>query len=209
MHSRATGSVKRALSGAPIHGISILMKTPCRRCGTCLRKKARLWRYRALAEIEAAPRTWFGTLTLSPETHVWVDHVCSTRKRDFWSLPSEKKFAERTSVMGIEVTKYLKRVRKNGGTPFRYLLVSETHDSGKTSDEYRGWPHCHLLVHEYPASPVRKHVLDDAWHHGFCQWRLTRNQEAAWYVSKYISKAMDARTRASIEYGNPPRIVFE
>jgi len=208
LHSRATGSIRRALSGSQIHGIELVMLTPCRRCKVCLAKKARLWRYRALAELQAAERSWFGTLTLSPDAHVWVDHVAATRTRDFWVLPLEKKFEARVKVMGIEVTKYLKRVRKNSGVPFRYLLVSEYHNSDKTSEEYRGWPHCHLLLHEYRNCPVRKDVLDSAWHHGFSQWRLTRDQEAAWYVSKYITKANDARTRASLEYGSPPHVVF-
>ena len=209
LHSRASGSLRRIKSGSQIHGIELVMLTPCRKCGVCLRKKARLWRYRALAEIQVAPRTWFGTLTTSPDFDVWLDHKAATACRDFWSLPSEKKFAPRVREMGKEVTKYLKRVRKNSGSPFRYLLVSEHHNSADTSDFKRGRPHFHLLVHEYPNSPVRKDVLDRAWHHGFSQWRLTRDQEAAWYVSKYITKSNDARVRASLEYGSPPLVVFD
>jgi len=209
LHSRATGSLRRLKAGKPIPGIELVMLTPCRRCLVCLRKKARLWRYRALSEIQVAPRTWFGTLNTRPDFDVWCDHVAATETRDFWSLPLEKKFAPRVKVMGREVTKYLKRVRKNSGVPIRYLLVSEQHNSENTSDWKRGRPHFHMLVHEYPNSPMRKHFLDDAWHHGFSQWRLTRDQEAAWYVSKYITKSNDARVRASLDYGSPPLIAFE
>jgi len=62
----------------------------------------------------------------------------------------------------------------------------------------------HILLHEFAGQPVLKKTLDQSWNHGFSQWRLTRDLQAAWYVSKYISKAMDVRTRASIGYGSPP-----
>lgn len=203
LHSRATGLIRNLTRNGvkPVPGIELTLLTPCRRCRVCLGKKARLWRYRALTEIESAERTWFGTLTCNPDAHYWIDSVCSTRKRDFWSLPHEKKFAEQATVLGAEVTKYLKRIRKNSGNPFRYLLVTEIHNSRETSDDMRGRPHQHLLLHEFPGLPIRKSVLDSAWHHGFSQWRLTRDQEAAWYVSKYISKSTDARVRASLNYG--------
>lgn len=204
MHSRATGLAK-AISRkgfGPVPGIELVMLTPCRRCRVCLAKKARLWRNRAVEEIASASRTWFGTLTCHPEAHVWIDHVCATRERDFWAQPSDKKFAAQSRVLGTEVTKYLKRVRKNSGCRFRYLLVTEKHQSAKTSDEMYGRPHLHVLLHEFAGQPVRKHFLDDAWHHGFCQWRLVDGVKAAWYVSKYISKAQDARVRASLHYGN-------
>lgn len=200
--ARATGLAKnlREPGHRPVM-IEMIYMTPCRRCQHCLRREAAKWRYRATNEIQAATRTWFGTLTCTPERHHAVDIVCSTRKRDFWLQSPDKKFAEQAKVVGKEVTDFLKRVRKNSGQRFRYLLVAERHQSDRTSEEMYGRPHFHILLHEYEAMPVRKSVLEDAWKWGFSSWKLT-DSGGAFYVAKYISKAMDVRTRASIGYGN-------
>lgn len=201
--SRATGEFRNVTKFGvkPVPGIELNLLTPCRRCRVCLAKKARLWTWRALNELECAERTWFGTLTTSPETDFWIDSVCATRKRDFWMLSSDKKFAAQAQVLGIEATKWLKRVRKNSGCRFRYLLVTETHDSRKTAPEKKGRPHLHCLIHEFAGQPIPKRILDAAWHHGHTQFRLTAGSKVAWYVSKYITKASDARVRASLDYG--------
>lgn len=184
-----------------VPGIELNLLTACRRCRVCLAKKARLWTWRARNEIEAAERTWFATLTTSPDHDVWIDHACSARKSEFWLQSPHKIFAERALVLGIEATKWLKRVRKNSGCQFRYLLVTETHNSRKSSDLKRGRPHLHALIHEFPGQTIRKRVLENAWHLGHCQFRLASDPTVARYVSKYLTKASDARVRASLEYG--------
>ena len=200
--ARATGLAKNLrVPGYRPHMIEMIYMTPCRRCAVCLRREASRWRARAINEIGQASRTWFGTLTCTPERHHAVDIVCSTRKRDFWMLSPDKKFAEQTKVVGKEVTDFLKRVRKNSGQRFRYLLVCERHASDRTSDEMYGRPHFHILLHEYDNMPVRKALLEQCWKWGFSSWKLT-DSGGAFYVAKYISKAMDVRTRASIGYGN-------
>jgi len=203
LHSRATGDMRRfSRKGVrAMAGIELTMLTPCRMCRVCLRKKAKLWADRARSEIEMSERTWFGTMTCRPEVHYWIDSVCATQRANFHSLPREEQFGAQSRAMGIEVTKYLKRIRKNSGCSFRYLQVTEIHDSPNTADMLRGRPHVHMLIHEVRGQPIRKSVLDSAWHHGFSQWRLVANQGAAWYISKYISKASDARVRASLGYG--------
>lgn len=210
LYSRQTGKAKALRTGKIPPGIELVLVTPCRRCRTCLKRHARLWRERAVHEIENSDRTWFGTLTLSPEEHTRVDHLCATAiGRNFWNLPPGKKFAARKKVIGREITLYLKRVRKESGVPFRYLCVFETHDGEDTSDFMRGRPHVHFLLHEF-AGPVRKRTLDAQWKLGFTNWRLaTTTWQAAWYVAKYISKAVDARVRASLRYGNSSQSLIE
>lgn len=204
LHSRSTGVLRLVRLKRIPPGIELVLLTPCRRCKTCLKKHARLWRERAFNEIEESERTWFGTLTLSPDQHTRVDHLAATAfGPEFWGLPPSKKFAARKKVIGPEITKYLKRVREEAGVRFRYLCVYEVHDGETTSDFIRGRPHMHLLLHEFAGQPVRKRTLDRQWHLGTIKkWKLTDGQEAAWYVSKYISKAIDARVRASLWYGN-------
>ena len=92
--ARATGLAKnlRVPGYRPVM-IEMVYLTPCRRCAHCLRREAKMWRNRALNEIQQASRTWFGTLTCTPERHHAVDLVCATRTRDFWMLSPDKKFA--------------------------------------------------------------------------------------------------------------------
>lgn len=201
--SRATGLAKNLRKpGYRIPVIEMVLLTPCRACPTCLKRHARLWAGRAASECEASSRTWFGTLTLRPDVHVWIDTLCATRKGDFWNLPQGKKFAAQSEVLSREITLYLKRVRKQSGAALRYLLVTEIHDGPSTSDFMRGRPHVHLLLHEGPGPQVPKALLESQWRHGFTKFRLVNSsRHAAWYVSKYVSKASEARTRASLGYG--------
>lgn len=209
--SRATGRFARLVVdqddnvrlARPIPVIEINFKTPCRRCRECLRRKSRYWRARCITEIEHSERTWFGTLTTSPEQDFRVDLIASTRCANFESQPPARQFGERSKVLGAEATKWLKRIRKESGHQFRYLLVTEVHDSERTSAEKRGRPHLHVALHENAGQPLRKAMLERQWTWGNSHFRLTKGDEAAWYISKYISKASDARTRASLGYGSP------
>ena len=69
-----------------------------------------------------------------------------------------------------------------------------------------GFPHLHMLVHEYPGGgEVKKRQLDSQWKLGFSHWRLLPPEEmgkAARYVAKYITKD-GGRVRSSIKYGKP------
>ena len=174
----------------------------CRACDACLKARARLWAARANVELQHWPRSWFGTLTLSPDEQFRARVVASQRLRlqgvEFEELPGDEQFRELVSSVGRDVTKFLKRVRAQAKTRVRYLLVSEAHKSGL--------PHFHLLVHE-SAAPVRKRVLQGQWSLGFSQWKLcdlAEGKQIAWYVSKYLTKSALTRVRASQRYGNLP-----
>lgn len=169
------------------------LTVPCRRCRACLRQRARIWRDRAKMEFQLAERTWFGTLTLRPEAH--YEMLCRARHNcpDFDGLDFEGQFKRRHSEISKEITKYLKRVRKQSGAKIRYLLVAEEHKSGL--------PHYHLLVHEGDAAcPVRYDVLKYQWPHGFSAFKLA-DEKTAGYVTKYLMKSACARVRASQMYG--------
>lgn len=181
----------------------ITIHTRCRKCAECMAAAAREWRIRAIAECDAAARTWFGTLTFNPDNHVAIDHVCATEHRNFWELPVEGKFAARNVVAVHLVQKYLKRLRKESGQRFRYLCVTERHDSARTSELYKDRPHIHLLLHEFAGQTFPKSLLQKQWNHGHSTYKLA-DRSAAFYVSKYISKAVEVRARASLHYGNPP-----
>jgi hypothetical protein len=182
--------------GASATGIDIDVR--CRKCKHCLAARAALWRHRAQAELANSTRAWFGTLTLSPERHAHVLNVARHKSDldgdDFAEFSEEAQFAARHGVISKEITRYLKRMRKESGAPLRYLIVAESHETGL--------PHYHALVHESEhVSRVGERTLSGQWTWGFSKWRLAK-PESAGYVCKYLSKCSRARVRASLHYGN-------
>jgi hypothetical protein len=180
--------------------ITVIMEVPCRRCTKCLRRRSAHWRLRAQAELSAAPRTWFGTLTLTPETHWTMQARAMSRLHaggTLWELLSpDEQFTERHREISKEITLWLKRIRKESGAKLRYILVAEAHKSGL--------PHYHCLVHETGVDDcVRYRTLNGQWRLGFSRFELVDSASpAARYVCKYLSKTALARVRASVEYGN-------
>lgn len=182
---------------APEAAYQLDLKTRCRECEACLRKRASLWRARSKAETERAVRTWFVTLTLSPESHQLMERRVIERlgagSTKWLTMSDQERFAERWREVSRECTLYLKRLRK-GGQPFKYLLVAEAHKSGL--------PHVHLLVHETDEQkPIRHASLTKAWGLGFTVCKLADDANAASYLCKYLAKSLAARVRASQAYG--------
>lgn len=173
--------------------------TRCRKCPECAKAKSSLWRYRVREEVRLAARSWFGTLTLSPTEQYRVlsvaRHIAHSTQVPWNTLSEEERFRRVADASLKEVTKYIKRVRKEAAVPFRYIVVTEKHKSGL--------PHFHMLVHETELRPVRHATLSKQWHLGFEKWKLVPFQDpkAAEYVCKYISKSAESRIRASIRYG--------
>lgn len=176
------------------------MHVKCRKCKNCLKARSVLWSNRAKIERSLSSRTWMGTLTLNPTSqHITLNQ---TRVRlakggtDYEALTVEEQFAEHVKTIGVEITKYFKRVRKSTGAPIRYLLVAEHHKSGL--------PHFHCLVHERsPDTPVRHASLASNWRLGFEHFKLVHSSKGVSYVTKYLTKSAAARVRASLYYGKP------
>lgn len=186
---------------------SITMEVRCRKCETCLKKRAAHWRMKALTEWSQAPRTWLVTLTLSPEAHYEDLLKCRRGKFkvpndqqgiDFDALPDEQKSRIRIAVAGERVTKFFKSLRKgdkdNDPARFRYMLVAETHKSGL--------PHFHVYFHEmHGKSPIRHKTFKRFWKAGFLDAKLVETKATATYATKYLVKSLGARVRASLDYG--------
>ena len=179
--------------------LSLVMEVPCRRCPSCLARRAAHWRLRAESEISGAARTWFGTLTLRPEVRfrVLLEATQRVEKRGTaWStLTPDEVFRAKHAVISEELTRWLKRIRKESGAPLRYCLVAEAHKDGD--------PHYHCLIHEPTEwGVVGERTLRRQWAWGFSKFALVREKGAAAYVAKYLAKAALARVRASVRYGN-------
>lgn len=178
--------------------LTLDLETRCRKCPECLMHRRRLWTARAVAEISASSRTWFGTLTVRPEERFRLDMLAEAKHlraggESRSSLTGPELFQMRASVLNLEATRFLKRVRSAAKGPLRYLLVCEAHKSGD--------PHLHLLVHERGV-PITKRELEHQWRYGFSHWRLVgTDPAAAVYVCKYLAKDALTRVRASQRYG--------
>lgn len=138
-----------------------------------------------------------GTLTLSPEAH----HLMLCRARQRWSARGngdldkegpEDIFAQRHHAIGVEITKFAKRVREKHKGVIRLLCVLEAHKSGL--------PHYHMLIHQCDGELLRYDDLQTQWGWGFSKWKLC-DPAAASYVCKYLTKSSLARVRASLGYG--------
>lgn len=158
-----------------------------------------MWSARAMHEVRNASRTWFVTLTLRPEEHTRLLYrgLIKKGKRgvDQSMLDPEEVFRVEQSEVALEITKYVKRVRKEAKSPLRFLIVCERHKNGH--------PHYHALIHER-GGPVTYKTLSSQWPLGFGKWKLIEDEKAAFYVVKYLGKSQDARVRASLRYGGAP-----
>lgn len=185
--------------------LCVEISTRCRKCDKCRKARADEWRYRAREELRRAARSWFGTLTLSPAAHYRV--LCEARAHASaravpWATLTDDERFKRVALTSLkEVTKYIKRVRKQSGVPLRYICVTERHKSGL--------PHFHLLVHEVELRPVTHKILSSQWTLGFEKWRLVPFEDlnSARYVTKYLTKDAKTRIRASQLYGQPQATV--
>lgn len=166
----------------------------CRSCEACLRFRRRQWAAKAVVEIERAPRSWMVTLTLTPEAHFRMSLLSERSRRLKGVRPEDMTAAEdfrgRCGEIGKEVTRWLKRARAQGAD-LRYLCVYEAHKSGL--------PHVHLLVHDYGGTTYRR--LCETWRLGFAHAKLVEGSASARYVTKYLTKSVLARVRASQHYG--------
>lgn len=177
----------------------LAMEVACRKCDNCLRRRAAMWRYRAVAEWRAASRTWMATLTLSPASVARLLARCQvTASRGgttFEALPDEEQFLALANEGYRHVQLWLKRLRKNTGVPVRYLAITEAHKSGL--------PHFHVLLHEMDKEkPLRYKTLSGSWMLGRIQnYKLVTDSAGASYVTKYLFKSASARVRSSGRYG--------
>lgn len=159
------------------------MTVPCRKCPRCLQFRQLRWRERALSEIARANRTWAVTLTFSP-----VQLAGVLMSADGGQLVQVERRAYR------DVQLYVKRLRKSGAV-FRYLAVYER-------GEASGRSHYHLLVHETGRYPIPKRVIEDMWpSHVHARLVMKETTGSASYVTKYLTKNLAVRPRASGRYG--------
>lgn len=183
----------------------IFMHTRCRCCEACLKIRAADWRQRArqeyLAATDAGCRTWYCTLTYAPDH--WAQVLAAARAYssmndvDFDGLLEHEKLRACVAETAGEFDRFHKRVRsaKPADLPFRYLWCSERTKLGVL--------HWHGLIHEVdPDRPIRKAKIQNAWRCGYSNVQLVRGPGAYVYVTKYISKEVGVRVRASQNYGS-------
>lgn len=174
------------------------IRVPCRKCDICLSNRSKRWAAKARTEVLVANRTWFGTFTIKPSQRflykLEAQHTALLRGCDWSGLTVTEQFAYIVGQISPDLTKFIKRIRKNSGAKLRYLLVAEAHKDG--------FPHFHILLHEIGEQQVSKSILQHHWKHGFSSWKLVDDEGSApWYVCKYMAKTALIRVRASQNYG--------
>lgn len=192
----------------------------CRKCENCLKAKRTLWALAAQAQMEnSSGRTWFGTLTMRPESREQLQQAVFERWAEQQpegavSMPDwlespvcEHRFSLERDEFKRYAQKYWKRLRK-AGHRFKYWITFEQHKDG--------FPHAHWLLHEGDADrPIRKRALQENWPWGFTKvnlvqgGHLTRSPgKAAFYVAKYITKYPQGRMCASQGYTKAAKQLF-
>lgn len=167
-----------------LKSLEVAIQVPCRRCEKCLKFRQCEWRERAVAECGSANRTWWMCLTFSP---IHLAGILVSARSD------SVKDIERVAYRAVQ--KYFKRLRKAGAV-FRYFAVYERGD-------LHGRSHYHLLLHETGSRPISNETLQDLWPSNV--WvRLLGCEDAgrtSSYITKYATKSLDIRPRASVKYG--------
>lgn len=215
-------------------GLFVITKTRCRNCPSCLKAKQFHWARLASAWTksthEEGRRTWFGTLTLSPE----YQRELTSAAQDAYALEHgqiadwlfdplcDERFALVRNELVEWCKRYWKRLRKgrkrclacfpsrprkagewdHPPASFKYMLVFERHRSGL--------PHMHWLLHEQ-SNPILKKHLQCEWPFGFTQVKLVKPddgprsvEKVGFYVAKYLGKAKQARQIASVGFAKGP-----
>lgn len=194
----------RADRGSPDpKSLYLNLKVKCRKCDECRKARRNEWRDRMRNELRSSHRTWFGSMTLSPEAHfLMVTRARAKAGHDANDWSTRDEFRARDSQAYKEVQKFFKRVRKETGLPaksLRYVCITEAHKSGL--------PHYHVLVHEkFHGQNVRHKCLNHHWHLGFCNFKLVKDERQALYLAKYLSKDATARVRPSGYYGQVAKV---
>lgn len=194
----------RADVGSPDpRSLYLTLKVKCRKCDDCRLVRQLAWRQRMRNEVRTSHRTWFGSLTLSPEMQFqMLTRARAAAIKGGWEPDREwtvrEEFLARDAQAYKEVQKFFKRVRKETALPpasLKYVVVTEAHKSGL--------PHFHVLVHEkFHGKHVRHKCLNHHWHLGFSNFKLLEDERQALYLAKYLSKDTTARIRPSGKYGS-------
>lgn len=211
--------IRETVPGRAVNPHVLHTAVPCRKCERCLKRRGRLWRNRSQDEIGYAVRSWFVTLTLNASSRWRCKALAMARLLEagvvFNELSPRERFEEVNREMQRAFTKYVKRLRaprtveRRGqkvrlpGSKFRYFAVTEAHKDGT--------PHLHVVFHELLGGTLTKEQLQtewggEPWHLGFAKPVLideTRAFNGACYLTKYLSKEMLGRPRASLKYGRP------
>lgn len=141
----------------------------CRKCANCRNAKRSLWSRRILDECTRHRNNWLFTGTFANQT------------RD-------------PDTVNAEITKFLKRLRKNTKAKVRYFAAIEPHKTGNL--------HCHLMIHS--NDPVTYRAIKQAWKVGFSDAKRVTIGGTG-YAAKYVAKEISGRrlrTRASRSYGS-------
>lgn len=183
--------------------VEVSMWGPCRKCEKCLFFRRKKWATRMGRELDRCEgRTWFVTLTFSP---IHLAGILARANANYTGHVSMDREFDNAAYKDLQVwIAKLRRQKGKKGSPewrpglrFRYFAVMER------GAKY-GRPHYHMLVHEVGFRPILPRWFWEEWP-SRCDVRIVDGSSfrVSHYVAKYLTKSIDVRPRASLNYGHP------
>lgn len=155
------------------------IEIPCGQCIECRLAYSRMWAERIMLEAKNHVNTWFVTLTYNDDN----------LPDNFSGMPE---FENLHSLYPQDMTKFLKRLRKNSGQKFRYYYAGEY--GSKT-----GRPHYHMILFGFDFDDLKLYkrtsfgdlstseFFEKTWGKGFCTIARCTFETAA-YTARYVMK---------------------
>lgn len=194
-----TNKVRGTLPGHRPSSVSMLV--PCRKCPKCLWLRRETWKTRIKAETSAP--TIFATLTFSEDLldqkRRLFDEKYDCAPDEILSHPSMwgQSLAQYERLFYSDVHDWLRRCRRNLDTKFRYFVGFEFGDKS-------GREHYHVALHFARKSDHFPQLVQDQWPcRAGADWAIS-TEDVSGYLSKYGSKSLVTRPRASVSYGEAP-----
>lgn len=162
---------------------------PCRACINCKERHRAHWWHRAKYEMTRWGKAWFLTYTYNQDAR--LERLYKATKSAGFNN-AEWQHEDLLKLCGQDLTKSIKRLRKNNpDVEFKYLFVFELHKDG--------FPHIHGLIF---TRSLTKRDIEQSWSLGFTKVKLVKSDDAIGYVTKYLSKDVRTRIRASLRFGH-------
>lgn len=204
----------------------------CRNCSQCRKQRLVTLTNEITREVLAAEATYFVTLTFRAAKHREVIRELVKGGRDvpLLDLPASGKLSDEQNKAVIErgnilakyykkdVQDYFKRLRKNTGGRFRYIVAPELHLGERRKHRLRGaafgFPHFHILLFRISRGtrkPLNTKSIRAEWSFGITHARALDLadpdgvKDNARYIAEYVSKySFGGRLMRSLSFGDGP-----
>lgn len=167
--------------------IPSFLTVPCGRCVQCLRRRARDWKVRIMAEHARYKYRGcrFVTLTFSDDelSPFWIGEgsFCHSQRFEDFDI-------------ALIVRRFLERVRKLTGKSVRHVFIPEFGSSPDGTHRL----HLHGILFD---CFLKVEFLEKLWKHGFIHVHSYCDARTSGYITKYMTKDLATRTPVFVSSG--------